>query len=224
VSYLAEIAAGRTDAVFEYLADGGSADAIHEGVALVGHCAYYGDVSAIKFLLTRGTSLAALGENLGLNAGSFHGHWRLCKFLLEQGANVNHREADTGETALHAALCTPNRLNHNLVLRVLVAAGGDPNIATRPGIETGCFIRDCRSKGETPLHRAAAFGDEEAIQLLLDLGAKLDAKDVHGDSPLSWASWYARSTPILRLLCYGNFRVRPNRKSMQAYVLGEPHN
>jgi uncharacterized protein len=85
-------------------------------------------------------------------------------------------------------------------------------------------MRDCRTKGETPLHRAAAFGDEEAIQLLLDAGAKLDAKDVHCDSPLSWASWYARSTPILRLLCYGNFRVRPDRKSIEAYVLGEPNN
>jgi len=105
---------------------------------------------------------------------------------------------------------------------VLVAAGADPNIATRPGIETGCFMCDCRTKGETPLHRAAAFGDEEAIQILLDAGAKRDAKDANGDSPLSWASWYARSTLILRLLCYANFRVRPDRKSMQAYVLGEP--
>lgn len=222
MSLLAEIAAGRTDAVFEYLAEGGSADAVHEGVALVAHCAYFGDVSAIKFLLSRGGTLAPLGENLGLNAASFHGHWRLSKFLLDQGANVNHAEAGTGETALHSALCTPNRLHHNLVLRVLVAAKADPNLATRPGVETGAFMRDCRTKGETPLHRAAAFGDEEAIQLLLDAGAKLDTKDANGDSPLSWASWYARSTPILRLLCYGNFRVRPGRKSMAAYVLGEP--
>jgi ankyrin repeat protein len=222
MSYLTEIAAGRCDAVFEYLADGGAPDALHEGVALVSHCAYYGDVSAIKFLLGRGATLAPLGENLGLGAASFHGHWRLCKFLLEQGANVNHPEADTGETALHSALCTPNRLNHNLVLRVLVAAQANPNLATRPGVETGAFMRDCRTKGETPLHRAAAFGDEEAIQILLDAGAKLDAKDANGDSPLSWASWYARPTPILRLLCYGNFRVRPDRKSMQACVQGEP--
>lgn len=222
MSLLAEIAAGRTDAAFEFLADGGSPDAVHEGVSLVAHCAYYGDVSAIKFLLTRGATLTPLGENLGLNAASFHGHWRLCKFLLGQGANVNHAEADTGETALHAALSTPNRLHHNLVVRVLLAAKADPNLATHPGVETGAFMRDCRTKGETPLHRAAAFGDEEAIQLLLDAGAKLDAKDANGDSPLSWASWYARPTPILRLLCYGNFRVHPNRKSMAAYVLGEP--
>jgi ankyrin repeat protein len=49
-------------------------------------------------------------------------------------------------------------------------------------------MHDCRAKGETPLHRAAAFGDEEAIQMLLKAGAKLEARDMHGDTPLSWAS------------------------------------
>lgn len=222
MSILDDIAAGRTDAVFDFLAERGSATATHEGVPLISHCAYYGDVSAIKFLLTQGATLNPLGVNLGLQAACFHGHWRLSKFLIEQGADPNHAEAGTGETPLHSALCTPERLAHNLVLKVLLAAKANPNIATNPDVETGAFMRDCRTKGETPLHRAAAFGDEEAIQLLLDAGARLDVKDMHCDTPLSWASWYGRSTPILRLLCYGEFRVHPQRKSMRAYVLGEP--
>ena len=219
--FLAEIAAGRTDAVFEYLAAGGSATASHEGVPLVSHCAYYGDASAIKYLVSHGATLAPLGDDLGLNGASFHGHWRLCKFLIQQGADVNRADPQTGETALHSALCTADRVAHNLVLRVLLAAHADPNAATVPNVETGSFMRDCRTKGETPLHRAAAFGDEEAIQFLLDAGAKRDARDMYGDSPLSWASWYGRGTSILRLLCYGDFHVHPNRKSMRAYVLGE---
>ena len=223
MALLNEIAAGRTDAVFEFLAAGGSASAATEdGVPLVAHCAYYGDVSALKFLLANGASLRPLGENLGLSAASFHGHWRLCRFLIEQGADVNHPDAGNGETPLHAALSTPHRLAHNLVLRVLLAAGANPNCATRGDIETGSFMRDCRTKGETPLHRAAAFGDQEAIELLLNAGAKLDARDMHGDSPLSWASWYDRPTAILRQLCFGDFRVQAQRKSMRAYVLGEP--
>jgi len=222
MSFLDEVAAGRTDAVFEFLAEGGSTTAIHEGVALISHCAYYGDVSAMKFLMSQGASLAPLGDNLGLQAASFHGHWRLCKFLIQQGADANHPESGTGETPLHAALCTPDRIAHNLVLRVLLSAGADPNLATRPNVETGAFMRDCRTKAETPLHRAAAFGDDQAIRLLLNAGAKLDVKDMHGDTPLSWASWYARPTPILLLLCYGEVRVNPHRKSMRAYVLGEP--
>ena len=178
---LDEIADGRTDRVFDYLAAGhpaGSTDG--DGVTLVQWCAYYGDVSAIRFLLANGASLDSLGDNLGLTAACFHGHWRLCQFLVERGADVNLPVPDTGETPLHSALATANRGGHNLVLRVLLAHGADPNCATRAGVETGCFMRDCRTMGETPLHRAAAFGDEEAIQLLLDAGAAIDAR--HGAS------------------------------------------
>jgi uncharacterized protein len=87
----------------------------------------------------------------------------------------------------------------------------------------GGFMRDCRTKEETPLHRAAAFGDEEGIQLLLDAGAVVDAQDMNGDTPLGWASWYVRPIPILRKLLYGNFRINPNYGSgMAANLLGKP--
>jgi ankyrin repeat protein len=129
---------------------------------------------------------------------------------------------DTGETPLHSALCTTERIAHNRVMRVLLAHGADPNRATKDGVETGGFMRDVRTCGETPLHRATAFGDAEAIKLLLDAGAKLDAKDAHGDSPLSWASWHLRPDAILRLLLYGNFRIHPQRTSMREYLQGEP--
>ena len=193
-----EIADGRTDLVFEYLAEGHAAtSADPNGVSLIQWCAYYGDVSALKFLLANSESIESLGDNLGLNGACFHGHWRLCQFLIERGANVNQPLPDTGETPL----CTTDRLRHNLVMKVLLAHGADPNGATRNSVETEGFMRDSRTKGETPLHRAAAFGDQEAIQLLLDAGAVIDAKDMNGDSPLSWASWHLRPTPILRKLC-----------------------
>jgi ankyrin repeat protein len=219
-----EIADGRTDLVFEYLAAGHSAhDADPDGVSLIQWCAYYGDVSAMKFLLSSGASLDLLGDNFDLNGACFHGHWRLCKFLIERGADVNRALADTGETPLHAALCTTNRLAHDLILRLLLAHGAKPNCVTKQGAETGGFMRDVRTKGETPLHRAAAFGNEETIQLLLDAGAAIDAKDMYGDSPLTWASWHLRPVSILRKLCYGDFRIRPDYGGgMQANLLGKP--
>ena len=120
-------------------------------------------------------------------------------------------------------MCSSDLLAHDRVLRVLLAHGGDPNSVTKPGAETGGFMRDCRTKAETPLHRAAAFGTEQTIQLLFDAGAKIDAKDMNGDTPLSWASWYVRPDPILRMLCYGDFQIRPGRRSMKEYLIGEPH-
>ena len=83
-------------------------------------------------------------------------------------------------------------------------------------------MRDCRTKAETPLHRAAAFGTEESIQLLLDARATIDAKDMNGDSPLNWASWHLRPAAILRKLCYGTFRIRPDYLGMDANLLGKP--
>ena len=221
---VAEVADGRTDLVFRLVEAGCGADLKDShGVSLVQHCAYYGDVSAVRFLLSRGAALESLGENFGLNGAVFHGHWQLCKFLLEQGADVNHAAADTGETALHSALCKTDRVVYDRVLEVLLAWGANPNVATKPGVETGAFMRDCRTKGETPLHRAAAFGEVETVQMLLDSGAVVDAKDMHGDTPLSWASWYLRPTPILRLLLYGPYRIRPENKSMKANLVGWPH-
>src|SRR5580765_1245516 len=102
---LERIAEGRTDLVFEYVAQGNPATSkAPDGASLIQWCAYYGDVSAIRFLLSHGESLQSLGNDMGLNAAAFHGHWRLCQFLLENGADVDLPQPDTGETPLHAAL------------------------------------------------------------------------------------------------------------------------
>lgn len=221
---LEDIVEGHTDRVFDYLAAGHPVtETDRNGVALMEWCAYYGDVSAIRFLLANGASLEALGSNLDLNGACFHGHWRLVRFLIEHGADVNYPLPDTGETPLHSALSQDDRVRYNLVLKVLLAHGANPNAKTKPSVETGSFMRDCRTKAETPLHRAAAFGDEEAIQLLVDSGASIEAKDMNGDTPLSWASWYCRPIPILRKLLYGDFRINPDYGGgMQANLLGKP--
>src|ERR1035441_7296157 len=129
---LDKIADGRTDLVFDYVAGGNSASATVNQVSLIRYCAYYGDVSAIKFLLSNGESLASLGENFALNVACFHGHWRLCQFLIEEGADVNRALADTGETALHAALSKANRVRYRPVVKILLSSGAEPNRATLP--------------------------------------------------------------------------------------------
>jgi ankyrin repeat protein len=204
----AQIVEGRTDLVFDHIADGNPATSVDShGVSLIKWCAYYGDVSAIKFLLSNGESLKSLGDNLDLNGAVFHGHPHLVEYLISQGADVNKPLPDTGESPLHAALCTTDRKRHDLVLKILLAHAANPNCMTKPAVETDAFMRDIRTRAETPLHRAAAFGTEETIKMLLDAGARIDVKDMNGDSPLTWASWHLRPRPILRLLCYGNFRA-----------------
>jgi ankyrin repeat protein len=142
------------------------------------------------------------------------------QFLVEQGADVNYPQAGTAETPLHSALTKANRPDYDLIVEILLANGANPNCATRPGAESGQFMRDCRTKGEAPLHRAAAFGSERAIQLLLDAGAVVDVKDMQGDSPLTWASWHLRPDAILRKLCYGDFKIHPARQSTYDHGTG----
>ncbi len=212
---------GRTDLVFDYLAEGHAATAADpQGTRLIVWCAYHGDVSAIRYLLAQGESLSSLGENFDLNGAVFHGHWPLCQFLVEHAADVNHPLPDTGETPLHAALCKANRPVYDRIVETLLSKGANPNAVTRPGVETGGFMRDCRTKGETPLHRAAAFGTERAIDLLLGTGADRKARDMNGDTPLSWASWHLRPASILRKLCYGPFSIHPGNQSTYDHGAG----
>lgn len=212
---------GRTDLVFDYLAAGNPATAKDDaGTPLIRWCAWFGDVSAVRFLLASGERLESLGENFDLNGAAFHGHWQLCQFLIESGADVNHPLPDTGETPLHAACCKANRPIYDLVVEVLLAHGADPNRATRAGIETGSFMRDCRTKGETPLHRAAAFGTPRSIEALISAGAEVRAKDANGDTPLSWASWHLRPPAVLRQLLYGDFSIHPENRSTYDHGAG----
>ncbi len=205
---ITRIAEGRTDLVFEFVAQGNPATATDgDGVSLIKWCAYHGDVSAIKLLVSKGESLESLGDNFDLNGAVFHGFPNLCEYLIEQGADVNNPQADTGETPLHAALCTAKRDLYDRVLRILIDHGANPNCATKPGVETEAFMRDIRTRAETPLHRAAAFGTEDTIRMLIEAGAQIEAKDMNGDTPLTWASWHLRPRSILRLLCYGRFRA-----------------
>ncbi len=221
---LERIANGRTDLVWDFVTQGHAATSVtREGVRPVQWCAYYGDVSAIRYLLGHGESLAPLGANLGLNDAAFHGHWQLCEFLIEQGAEVNAGEERTGETPLHCALSKPHTEAYDLVVRVLLQHGADPNRATRPAVETGAFMRDCRTRGETPLHRAAAFGGEATLDLLLKAGADRQAKDMNDDTPLAWASWYTRPDALLRKLCYGTYSIHPDRVPLRVALLGKPY-
>lgn len=128
---LERIVNGRTDLVFDWIARGNAARSSDErGVSLLSWCAYYGDVSAMRFLIANGESLASLSDS-SLCDAAFHGHWQLCEFLIENGADVNQTVSATGETALHSALCTSDRTVYDLVLRVLLSRGADPQSPLR---------------------------------------------------------------------------------------------
>jgi len=212
---LDRISRGRTDLVFELLKLDRWKDVLHEGqVKPVQWFVYYNDTTALKAVLNAGGDLGSINLNTELGHASFFGHWKVADFLIAQGADANSPVAETGETPLHSALCKAGRPYFLYVIKLLVENGADVNAKTIPGKETGGFMRDVRTKGETPLHRAAAYGDEEMIQYLLDHGADRQARDAHGNSPISWASEHLRPGSILHLLSFEGQSVGENSKTM----------
>jgi ankyrin repeat protein len=212
---LDRISRGRTDLVFDLLKLPDWKDLLNEGqVRPLQWFVYYNDTTALKAVLNEGGDLGSIDLNKELGNASFFGHWKVVDFLLTQGADVNYALPETGETPLHSALCKAGRPYFLYVLKLLVENGADVNAKTIPGKETGAFMRDVRTKGETPLHRAAAYGDESIIQYLLDHGADKTARDVHGNSPISWASEHLRPGTILHLLSFEGQYVGENSRTM----------
>jgi uncharacterized protein len=206
---LDRISRGRTDLVFELLKLPDWKTILSEGqVKPMQWFIYYNDTTALKAVLDRGGDLNSLDIDRELGNASFFGHWKVVDFLISHGADVNWCEPDTGETPLHSALCKAGRPHFIYVLKLLVENGADVNAKTIPGRETGGFMRDVRTKGETPLHRAAAYADEAMIKYLIDNGADVRARDAHGNSPISWASEHLRPGRILHLLSFEGQFVR----------------
>ncbi len=211
-AFIHEILKGRCDYVVDYIrAHGDVRVVLPSGVSLIRWCSHCGDLTAVKLLLDHGVNIEALGDNYDLNGAVFHGHYHLAAFLIDHGADVNYPMPLTGETPLHSALCKSNRPVYEKMVKLLIGHGANVNTATISNVETDGFMRDVKTVGETPLHRAAAFSTQCIIDLLLAKGASREAKDCNGLSPLSWASWPLRPDSILRKLCYGKHRINSMR-------------
>jgi ankyrin repeat protein len=208
------ISRGRTEYILELMIMPDWKNLLHEGqVKVLQWLVYYNDLTGLKAVLQAGGTLESINLNEELGNAAFFGHWKICEFLIKHGADVNAGRSDTKETPLHNALSKAGRPYYFYTVKLLVDKGADPNAKTIPGIATGAFMRDVRTKGETPLHKAAAYADLKTISYLLEHGADKTARDANGDSPISWASEHLRPGTILSLLSFGEHRIGESHKA-----------
>jgi ankyrin repeat protein len=208
------ISKGCTDYIFQLFQCHDWKDLLNEGqVKPLQWLVYYNDATALRAVLQAGGNLNSINLNKELGHAAYFGHWKVCDFLINQGADVNAHVDKTNETPLHNALAKAGKPYYFYTVKLLVDKGADVNAKTIAGMKTGAFMRDVRTKGETPLHRAAAYADEKTIAYLIDHGADKEAKDANGDSPLSWASEHLRPGVILSLLTYGDYRISESYKT-----------
>ncbi len=96
----------------------------------------------------------------------------LFAFLLDAGADPNHRNLAQGRGPLHTLAAM--RWNGQDGLKLLIAAGADVNLSDNDGL--------------TPLHIAVQQGNVELINSLLAAGADPDLKNKAGGTPLTYAA------------------------------------
>ena len=205
---LERISRGRTDYILRLLQLPDWKEILHQStVKPLQWLVYYNDRTGLQAVLDAGGNLGSINLDSELGNAAFFGHWKICDFLIGQGADVNAHLDETRETPLHNALSKAGRPYYFYTVKLLVEKGAEVNVHTLPGKETGAFMRDVRTRGETPLHRAAAYSDARTIAYLLEHGADKTARDAHGDTPISWASVHLRPGHILALLQHGDHRI-----------------
>ncbi|KIN97751.1 hypothetical protein M404DRAFT_31962 [Pisolithus tinctorius Marx 270] len=182
------------------------------------HCGSAGgDLSAIRELVKSGK--ATVNDRDSQNLTPLHyAQLATCRYLIEQGAEVDAVEGDLQATPLQRAA----RNGHLCVIHLLISRNADPNFTDTQGYNALYLVTHSSSvmpllyllhqpvnvdsrdmQGHTPLMWAAYRGDALSVDLLLKHSANPDLKDDVGLSPLHWAVVRGNRAILRRLVEVG---------------------
>ncbi|XP_054710914.1 ankyrin repeat domain-containing protein 17-like [Uloborus diversus] len=187
-------AAGHEDIV-KVLLDAGShiEDHNENGHTPLMEAASAGHVGVAKLLVERGASINTHSNEFkesALTLACYKGHLEMVRFLLEAGADREHKTDE-----MHTALMEASMDGHVEVARLLLDSGAQVNmpadsfespltLAACGGhvelamllLDRGANIEEVNDEGYTPLMEAAREGHEEMVALLLSQGADINAQ------------------------------------------------
>lgn len=132
------------------------------------------------------------------------GKGAVVQLLLDKGADVCAKDAN-GLTALHAAIDN-DRVD---LVQLLLDKGADTEVRQavpswwRNDVLKKYPGREIDNYGDTPLLLASRRGKDTIVQLLLDRGADMEAKDAEGLTPLVLATRQRRQSLAILLLSRG---------------------
>ncbi|XP_063991506.1 ankyrin repeat and KH domain-containing protein 1 isoform X7 [Diachasmimorpha longicaudata] len=152
-----------------------------------------GHVPVAKILLENGAGINTHSNEFkesALTLACYKGHLDMVRFLLEAGADQEHKTDE-----MHTALMEASMDGHVEVARLLLDSGAQVNMPTDSFespltlaacgghvdlamllIERGANIEEVNDEGYTPLMEAAREGHEEMVALLLSQGANINAQ------------------------------------------------
>src|SRR5687768_14872317 len=122
-----------------------------------------GDVEAVKKMLGEGMNpnTFKMLRDRPLNEACAAGNLEMAKVLLEGGADIN-------DGAINRAA----QAGHTEIVKLLIERGAELNKLVA---------------GMTPLHVAAMFKQLASIDVLIQAGARVNERGLHGRTPLFWA-------------------------------------
>eukprot|EP00727_Mastigamoeba_balamuthi_P012622 m51a1_g7983 hypothetical protein (201) ;mRNA; f:71804-72406 len=187
-------------------------------------CAQDGDVDGLVAAHTNGAPLEhRIRGWTALMTACFNGREDAAHALLLLGADPNARSVPDGRTALHLAASS----GHARIVADLVACGADPAVLSADGSTAVHAAAQCggpagdeglrellraggpaglarpRGNGYTPLHCAAAAGNESGAKILLAAGVdpRARAQSVRGETAIELARAHGHQG-VVRVLEY----------------------
>jgi len=197
--------AWRDESVTRLLLDHGAnvnAKTALEFTPLIVAAAANGTAGVVTLLLDKGADVNAVEAKkvTPLIAAASVGNTAAAKILLDRGADANAYATGTGQKTATPLMGAAHNGDVELT-RLLIARKVDINVKS-PDNDGGDARRGPVAFGNlTALHLATAAQSPAVMKMLMDAGAAVDATDVRGFTPLSWAFASDRSDPqIVRLL------------------------
>ena len=179
---------------------------VDEGDTCLILAAYFGHTETVRYLVgLKDVDVNHQGMNnqSALHSAVQEGHPDVVRVLIDAGASVNTKDRN-GAPPLHCAC----RLGHLDIVKMLVEAGA--GVCTTDSNGQSCLmpasgaghtetvrylvglkdveVNHKKNNGVTALHCAVQKGHVDVVQVLIDAGADIDAKNEVGRSPLMFAS------------------------------------
>ncbi|KAJ5621218.1 hypothetical protein N7528_006001 [Penicillium herquei] len=174
-----------------------------------------------------------------LHWAAINNQYAMCKFLLDNGADVN---AKGGESVATPAMWAAQRC-HYYIVALLLTHGADPlltdvqgyNILHLATIDGNAFllvlllhqeipVDVVDQQGHTGLMWAAYKGYPACVDLFLRWGANANAVDEGGLTPLHWALVKGSLPSVLKLLEYGADRFAKTRDGKSPMTVAQEMN